>query len=381
MNGRTFLPFFFDKFRDQMIRITFILCFLFNFLDAKSQVIEPGFDAQEALMILNISAHQFDSSKWKNHKELPALPQNFKLAYRSGDIGMDNQWDLFANEDTVVISIRGTVGSTYSWLENLHAAMIPAEGSIRMMDSTLFKYKLADHKQAYVHVGWTYGLGAMANGIVRKINEYYNKGYRNFYLVGFSQGAAIVQLLNSYLYYLPETKIPQAIRFKTFAFASPKPGNSFYSNDYSYINRGGWEFRIINSEDWVPRMPFAVQRIEDMPEVSPFTEIDRVFKSLKPIQRMVLKGIYNKMKRKIDKAAAQLTKTLGDLVGKFIGKKYTNLDKIKFVPSFDYCAAGTNIVISSAEVPDSLSSIKKIFYHHMPLMYYQRMKADFKLED
>lgn len=352
---------------------------LFPLLHA--QEIKPGLNPEEMKMILNISAHQFDSSKWKNYSRLPELPNNFQLSYRSPERGMDNRWDLFTNENFAVISVRGSVGSASSWLENFYAAMIPAEGSIQLPDSTHFEYKLANHSQALVHVGWTIGLGSMANDVVSKINEYHAKGYRNFYIVGYSQGASIAQLLRSYLHYLPKGKIPEDILFKTYAFACPKPGNYFYSCDYSLISQGGWEFRIINMEDWVPQMPFTVQRIEDMPEVNPFNAIDRVFKSVKPIQRMFLKSIYNKFKRKIDRAQKQLTKTLGTLVGKFLSKRFKGIEKLDFSESFDYYPAGTNIILQAAEVPDSLTTTQKIFFHHLPLMYYDRVKADFGLED
>lgn len=364
-----------------MNKLLFFFLGILCLLNVNAQNLKPGFDPNEALMILNLSAHQFDSSRWKKYDDLPNLPNNFKLSYRSKEIGFNNRWDLFTNGKTAVISIRGTVGTMSSWIENFHAAMIPAEGSIRLKDSSLFNYKLADHPRAYVHIGWTYGLGSIAMDIVDKINAYSEKGYKDFYLVGFSQGAAIVQLLSSYLNYLPENTIPEDVKFKTFAFASPKPGNSFYSNDYSFIHRGGWEFSIMNLEDWVPRMPFSVQRIEDMPSNNPFTEVDQALRGLKPIQRAFLKGIYKKMKNKIDKAQKELTKTLGSLVGKFLSKSYPALETIDFVSSMDYVQTGTKIVITSAEMPDSLSYMQGIFFHHMPLMYYKRIQKDYQLSE
>lgn len=352
---------------------------LFPYLNLFTQEIKSGFNVEEVLKILNLSAHQFDQKKWAKSEKLPDLPEGFELTYRAPETGLNNRWDLFTNGKVAVISIRGTVASLDSWLENFHAALIPAEGQIQLPDSTVFKYKFASHPKAMVHVGWTYGLGSMAPDIIEKILAYYQKGYRDFYLVGFSQGASIVQLLNSYLHYLPK-QLPEDIRMKTFAFACPKTGNMFYSNDYSYINRGGWEFRITNVEDWVPRMPFTVQKIADMPENNPFIGINSVFKSMKPLQRMVLKSIYNKLNRKINAAAKRLRKTLGEMVGKFIQKRHPNLSINSYSESFDYYPAGTNIVISSAVMPDTLTSTQKIFFHHMPIMYMQRIQQDFGID-
>ncbi|MCB0479335.1 MAG: lipase family protein [Crocinitomicaceae bacterium] len=362
-----------------LVRVFILLGFFYS-LNLSSQTIRPGFDVKEMYDLLNMSAHQFDQEKWKEVKDLPELPKGYELVYRAKDSGLKNSWDLFTNGKKAVISIRGSVGALDSWLENFHAGMIPANGKLVLPDSTTFQYKLADHPKALVHAGWTYGMGSMAKDILDKIQNYYQQGYRDFYLVGFSQGAGIVQLLDSYLHYLPENKIPKDIRLKTYAFACPKPGNSFFSLDYGLINRGGWEFRIINMEDWVPHVPFSVQKVMDMPENNPFVGIKKAFKSLKPLQRMVLKGIYNKLNRKVNAASNQFTKVMGTLVGKFIGKRYPDLKIEAYAASFDYCAAGTSVILTSAEVPDSLSATRKIFFHHMPNMYLKRVKHDFKLD-
>ncbi|MEZ4937163.1 MAG: hypothetical protein R2799_06170 [Crocinitomicaceae bacterium] len=353
---------------------------LFLSVYGNTQEIQAGFDIEEMYDLLNISAHQFDQKKWKDMKDLPELPEGFELAYRAPVSGLQNCWDLFTNGNTAVISIRGTNATLDSWMENLHAGMVPAQGKLILPDSTIFEYKLADHPKALVHVGWTYGMGSMTSDIVEKINTYYAKGYRNFYLVGFSQGAGIVQLLDSYLHYLPENALPKDIRIKTYAFACPKTGNSFYANDYSLINRGGWEFRIINMEDWVPQVPFTAQKTADMPVINPFVGINKAFKSLKPLQRMVIKGIYNKLNRKLNRAADHLSKVLGALVGKFVKKRHPKLDIGTYASSFDYHPAGSTIVLSSAEVPDSLSATQQLFFHHMPIMYLKRVRANFGLD-
>lgn len=309
---------------------------------------------------------------------MPDLPKGFELKYRSGERGFDNQWDLFADENTAVISIRGSVGSLDSWMENFYAAMIPAEGKIQIGKESWFEYKLAESKLAKVHVGWTMGLGSIAEDVVSKINEYHAKGYRNFYVIGYSKGAAMAQLLRSYLQYLPEGKIPKDIQFKTFAFACPKTGNMEYNYDYTYMNRGGWEFRLVNRADWVPRVPFTVQQVEDMPELNPFLEVKSMFKSLKPFQRAIIKGLYNKLRRKIKRAAKGLKDVFGDKVRFIMKKKRPFISEHEHIESFAYFPAGTTIVIKELPLPDSLSLTRKLFFHHMPLNYLKALQEDFK---
>jgi hypothetical protein len=360
-----------------MTRLLFSFSLFMSLTLVFSQNIEAGFNSQELKDLLIVSAHQFDQDKWSNYKNLPGLPNSYKLTYRSPVKGFDNRWDLFTNDKTAIISIRGSVASMESWVENFYAGMIPSSGHIRINDSIDFKYKLAENEKALVHIGWTLGLASMAEDIVEKINNYYAKGYKDFYIIGFSQGASIAQLLNSYLHYLPEGSIPADIQFKTYAIACPKTGNMEYSYDFTYINKGGWEFRVVNREDWVPRAPFTVQNIEDMPEKNPFSEIESALKGMKPMQRSIVKGIYKKLVRRISKAQSGLTNVFGNKVQWVISKSKPFVEKHEFAKSFAYFPAGTNIIIPELAIPADLDKMKAVFYNHMPLNYLKSINLEF----
>ena len=356
-----------------LFTLTVLLC-----QEVNSQIIQPGFNKQELLDMLVLSLYQMEEKDWAKHKDLPEMPNNFKLDYRSEINGFDNRWDLFTNGEIGVISIRGSVGSAISWTENFYAGMIPAEGEITINDTVNFKYKLAEREGALVHVGWTLGLASMANDIVSKINDYYKKGYKEFYVIGYSQGATIAQLLRSYLYYLPEGTIPNDIRFKTVAMACPKAGNMEYSFDYTFINRGGWEYRLINASDWVPQVPFTIQRLDDMPKYNPFNDIDEALKGMKSMQRSVVKGIYKKLVRKINGASEALVNVFGNKIRWVIAKSRPAMKGHAFKKSFSYFPAGTTYITKGAAIPEDLNKMRAIFYNHRHLVYIKSIIKDYQ---
>ena len=179
--------------------------------------LKPGFDANEYGEALKISAHQGDTPWVK--APLP-LPEGYKMVYRSPVVGLDNRWDLWLRDDSVaVISIRGTTIGPNSWLEDFYSAMVPAAGSLTAGKNNVFRYRLASDTNTYVHIGFLLGLAYLAPTIIQEINEYYNKGVKDFIIMGHSQGGAISYLLTSYLYYLDKGIIPDGIRFKTYSSA------------------------------------------------------------------------------------------------------------------------------------------------------------------
>src|SRR5690242_11772365 len=83
---------------------------------ARSQTLKPGFNAEEYIEMLRISAQQLDSLL---PNQVP-FPEIFHREYRSPDMGLKNRWDLWINKDhsLMVVSLRGTTKDFASWLEN-----------------------------------------------------------------------------------------------------------------------------------------------------------------------------------------------------------------------------------------------------------------------
>jgi hypothetical protein len=341
------------------------ILFLVLFLSFKlfASHLTPGFDGNEFRKLFAVSGYQIDTP-WT--KTWMPYPVGYDLIYRSPISGLDNRWDLWLRKDSVcVISIRGTTGSFDSWLENFYAGMIPATGKLILENGKTFDYKLANDSNANVHIGWTVGLAYMAPDIVAKINEQYKKGVKDFYIMGHSQGGAIGFLLTSYLYYEKGKSIPADVNFKTYGSGVPKVGDLFYGYDFDFITRGGWAFRVINTADWVPEVPFSIQGLNDLSTGNPFANVSRLVGN-NPAAKYEAKHVIRKLNRVVRHAQRRFTKYLGKKSGFFVRKKIDGFPKQKYSKCLNYVACGIPIIL----VPDANyhklfpDDGKSIFRHH-----------------
>ncbi|HMT29591.1 MAG TPA: lipase family protein [Bacteroidia bacterium] len=345
-----------------------------------SQGLQPGFSKKEYTELLKISAKQVDTTKVK--MTIPA-PENFKLIYRSSVLGLENRWDLWANnEQTAVLSIRGTTGDFISWLANFYAAMVPAKGSLQLEKNYKFNYELASDPKAAVHTGWLVATGMLVRDILPKIDSIYKAGTKNIIIMGHSQGGAIAYLLTSHLYNLRAKGIlPADIVFKTYCSAAPKPGNLYYAYEYENTTAGGWAFNVVNASDWVPEMPVSVQTTNDYNSVNPFVNAVPAIKKQKFLQQILLMKVYRKLSGPPRKSEAEYRKYLGDKVYKLVKKQMPEFEKPIYFESINYVRTGTSVIL----LPDAdyhtafPDDINKIFMHHFFEPYFfllERMKGD-----
>ena len=305
--------------------------------------LSPGFDANEYMEALRVSSQHLDSLY-----PTYALPVvgNYQRVYRSPVVGLQNRFDIWVKDNSIgIISIRATIAESESWLENFYMGMIANEGYIVLNSKEVFKYKVAADTNAYVHLGWMLGLAHMAPDIVAHINELYNKGVKQFIIIGHSQGGAIAFLLRSYLQYLDERTLPKDIVFKTYCSAPPKPGNLFYSYDYDYITRNGWGYRIINKLDWVPETPFTVQTSDDVNSVSPMRNRKEAMNHLGFASKIYLNTVYHKIDRATRKSMRLYHKYLGHTLYKIIKKNHPKYKEPVYKPSVNYSITGTPIIL------------------------------------
>lgn len=338
----------------------------FCFIDTvQAQRLQPGFDIREYLLVLKTSFLQADTP-WTSNKITP--PENAHLVYRSAEMGLFNRWDLWVRDDkTAIISIRGTIANKESWLENFYAGMIPATGSLRLNDSTEFRYRLARDSGAFVHAGWTLALAYMAPEIVAKIKECYQQGIHDFIIAGHSQGGAITFLLRSYLQYLDDPDFPKDITFKTYSSAAPKPGNLYYAYDYDYITRNGWGLRVVNMRDWVPETPFSLQTTNDFNHPNPFMNVKGAVKKQHLLVRLVISSMYNKLDRSTKRGSRRMQKLLGRRLYTQVKKSLPGYQMPPFVNSHHYMPAGTPVILYPPPGYDEQFKFdgKNIFIHHM----------------
>ncbi|MCB9170264.1 MAG: lipase family protein [Flavobacteriales bacterium] len=230
----------------------------------------PGFDPAEARdMMMLCTTHTFKDLYGDDHA---MIPDGYERVYIAFDRGLDNMFQVFRRGGVGVIEFRGSTADPLSWMENIHSAMIPARGTIDI-DGRSFDYDLADDTAAAVHAGYTLGIGFLADDVVDELLKLHQQGIRDILITGHSQGGALALLMRAYLERSSPMRLPEDLRFKTYAFANPMVGNAAFVAEYERAcARDGSSFSIVNPDDPVPKMPlsyddgslFAPQRIAGM---------------------------------------------------------------------------------------------------------------------
>jgi hypothetical protein len=356
-----------------IITLTIILSTFSSYAQLK-----PGFDAHEYLEMLRLSRQQTDSPI---KSDLTPKPLHFKRVYRSAVGPLLNRWELWTYNKTAVISIRGTTAESVSWLENFYAAMVPATGQLHINDSTTFKYHLAQSNKAAVHIGWLLGMADLAKTIVPKIQELATRqGYKDFVIMGHSQGAAIAYLLRSHLAQLErEHTLPANLNYKVYCSAPPKPGNLDYAYDYNYLTRGGWSIAVTNAADWVPQTPFSIQTLDDITQPNPFGDIGKAIKEQNFFVKLYIKHIYNRLKKPPLRAVKNNQQYLGHMVYKFIKKSLPQFKEPEYAPTNQYTSCGVPVIL----MPDDTyrqkfkDDPKNVFVHHMFWPYYYLTEKEY----
>ncbi len=352
------------------MKIVIFYFFLLFTTNTFSQHLAAGFDKAEykELMLVNVRSGQSESYI----KQFPA-PTQFKMAYQSHSIGLDNAWDLWLNDKKVaVISIRGTTRKTESWLANLYSAMVPAKGTLQLSAKESFTYELASNPKAAVHTGWLISLAYLSKEILPKIDSCYKTGTREILLMGHSQGGAITFLLTAYLYNLQKKGLlPADIRFKTYCSAAPKPGNLFFAYEYEAMTQNGWAFNVINSADWVPEGPLSVQTRRDFNTINPFEDAEPLIKKQKFPKNIVFRYLYHSLNKPSQKTQKTYEKYLGKMLAKQVQKYLPEFIPPPYFPSSNYVRTGTTIVLLADEnyykkFPDDKANI---FCHHLHFQY------------
>ncbi|MET0300031.1 MAG: lipase family protein [Flavitalea sp.] len=336
-------------------------------LSFSQEKLKPGFDIDEYLDVLSLAFH---SSSIPDSTERLTKKDRYNLVYRSVEKGFMYRWTYYRRDDNVgVIDSRGTINVLPSWMGNFYSAMVPATGTLNLDDTTVFQYRLAENKAAMVHIGWLVALGYLGPDMINQINiQYKESGTKEFILSGHSQGAAITFLVRSYLeYQQKENKIPGDVKFKTYCSAAPKPGNLYYAYDFDFINRGGWQFTVNNSADWVPETPFTVQTLTDFNETNPFRDAKAALKKQKFLVKIAGTTIYNKVDRATRKAQKRYTKYFGKLVYKQAKSIVPQLKEPEYSKGINYVRAGTPVILMADEdylklFPDSRENA---FAHHL----------------
>jgi hypothetical protein len=251
----------------------------------------PGFLRTEALDLLAMCANVEGEAT----PPIPPSPPGWTLRFDSPVIGVfDEKWQLWESEaGAYAIALRGTVMQAGSILEDLISLLVRATGRITVGPLSI-PFQFAAEPGAGVHLGFVLGtlilLKDPINGILAQLAERRIGAGSTVYVTGHSQGAAMATLLRSYLEYAPDA--PAGLSYKTYVYAQPKPGNDHYATDFeSKFSNPGLGFRVTNSLDWVPQVPFTLELPSDINAPNPLTVLaspSRLITDLtKAVERLV----------------------------------------------------------------------------------------------
>ncbi len=322
---------------------------------------------------MEVSARAGGSLKYTTGDNYIAPPQHFQLKYRSPEIGLLNLWELWGDEHgTALISIRGTVNKTDSWLANFYAAMVPAKGQMVLTTNDTFRYELAQDPKAAVHVGWLISMAYICKDLQPKLDSLIKSGTRDIIITGHSQGGGISFLLTAWLQQQRlKGMLPADLRIKTYCTAAPKPGNLYFAYEYEQQSQEGWAYNVVNPLDWVPEAPVSIQTMNDFNDINPFKNAKPMIRKQKFPKNLVLKHVYNKLVKPPKKAQCIYEHYLGKLLSKEIGKRLKGIEVGEYYHSNDYVRTGNTIVLK----PDSdyLSKFPAdptaVFMHHFHHSY------------
>ena len=340
---------------------------------AQKSVFAAGYDAAELQELLMVSVRTGSGSSYYSDSNYVAPSSRFTRAYRSPEMGLLNLYEIWTDQQqTIVVSVRGTLPNPDSWLSNFYSAMIPAKGVITLPGNDTIPYQVADNPLAAVHVGWMVSTTYIGRDMAPRLDSLYKKGFRNILITGHSQGGGIAYLLTAYLrQWQKQGKIAADWKMKTYCTAAPKPGNLYFAYDYEAATRGGWAFNVVNSIDWVPEMPITVQTVQDFNEINPFTNAKTMIGKQKFPNNWALRYMYNRLNNPTQKAQRNFEKYLGKLMGKRVAAKLPGLEVPPFVHSINYARVGETIVLQANEAyfQKFPNNPEKIFVHHFHQPY------------
>ena len=351
--------------------------FLGQAIFAKS--LEPGMNLTELYEVMLVSARTGSDSSYYTGKNKLEAPRNFKRAYKSPVMGLANLWELWVDSENkqAVITIRGSVMELDSWLANMYAAMIPAQGRIKKNNNEFMSYHLADDPKAAVHAGWLIASVILFEDMKPRIDSCIQAGINDIIVTGHSQGGGIAYMISAQMHKMRSTGIlPNQLHIKTYCTAAPKPGNLYFAYEYERMNQTGWAFNIVNPLDWVPEVPFSIQTVDDFNEVNPFSDAKKLINQQKQPYRFLLKKVYRKLSKPAKRARKNYQKYLGKYLSKVVSKKLDGTKPERFFQSNNYVRTAQTWLLEPTEdyLKNNPMGHIKGFPHHMHHSYIYLIK-------
>ncbi|TVR41136.1 MAG: hypothetical protein EA392_02335 [Cryomorphaceae bacterium] len=334
--------------------------------------IEAGFRPDEARDLIAL-CNSFTFLKEVGSDE-EIIPSSYRRTYDSRSIGMDNRFQVYRADKHAAIVIRGTTANPSSWMANIYAAMIPAQGAITV-DGTPIPYRFAEDEKAAVHSGYALGVALMSQSVIGQILQLNRDGIYDILITGHSQGGSLATMLRAYLENLPAGTIDDRNRFKTYAFAGPMVGNQAFATEYNYrFSRTQTSFSVVNPDDMVPNFPGGTG--DGVNPINLFTGRS----NSNDFRSMFVAALFQQFSDSLAVMANKMGATLLQQLRSSVG----NIEMPDALDSYQYTTTGTRIEIDpvydipvtakddgeSAYDPKSLQHKPYVYYRSILIMYF-----------
>jgi hypothetical protein len=336
----------------------------------------PGFLRAEALDLLAMCAN----IEGEATPPVPPSPAGWTLLFDSPVIGLfDEKWQLWQSDaGAYAIALRGTVLQAGSILEDLISLLVRATGRITVGPVSV-PFQFAADPAAGVHLGFALGtlilLKDPVSGILAQLAQRGIGAGRNVYLTGHSQGAAMATLLRSYLEYAPDA--PAGLSYKTYVYAQPKPGNGRYATDFeSMFSNPGLGFRVTNSLDWVPQVPFTIELTDDLNAPNPLTVLaspSRLVGDLTKAAERLARDARSLIERHDRDRLGPAAASLAARVAPAGSPAPTSAFDVSILPSLDFVNAGWEVALIGT--PCAGAECQDAFFEHHCTTYYTLLLA------
>lgn len=211
-----------------------------------------GFDKNEARDLIALYCSYTYSELYGSDEEI--IPDGYTKIYTSDTKGLDNIYQVYTKDKKAVINFRGSTQKVQSWLENLYASMVPAQGIIDVSGKHL-NYRFAEDTNASIHGGYALEIAYLHDDLIQQIRQLNEKEIYTIYLSGHSQGGSLAQMFRAYIELNRDGLISPQNTFKTYTFGAPKVGNWSFMKECQSRFEEGTLYNIVNPEDAVPKLP------------------------------------------------------------------------------------------------------------------------------
>lgn len=339
--------------------------------------LNPGFDLTEALDLVALSGIIEGGNA-------PPQPAGWTMAFDSPVIGpFTEKWQLWKNAaGAYAVVLRGTVPTAGSIIEDLISFLAPAIGRLTV-GHVQIDYKFAGHTDASIHFGFALGTLLLLKdpqyGILVQLADKVPPGSAIF-IAGHSQGAAMATLLRSYLAYGADAPKDKNYSYKTYVFAQPKPGNDHYAADFenTFCN-SNLAFRITNSLDWVPQVPFTIEIANDINTPNPLSalvdpKLAIILAAIKPFFDALHDHVVEHSQARLQPKAALLAQRVAPATA---GPAMAAGFDVTILPSLNFVNAGSEIALIGTPCVDAQCSDG--FFEHHAITYYNLMQAQLRI--